>query len=222
MQITNFIPEGFWPQIAHQLIRIETEKPDTFDGVRDILGDPAYDCVVRERNRNDEITYDADSMFFCGTGGNDSLLESLEVAGWRPRYIDGEYHYSVTHQATGDTFVYTEGDVERAVKSVNKAAEAVEDAEDAAVRDESTDHTPYYLVVAVTDYNEIIELESKSDDEIVAHLARWGENTEDPTDIGKLAYDHVVSLKGSSTHEHHGATYLLSRGQYAVVLYQKM
>lgn len=48
----NPVPQGFWPQIDHQLERIIREKPSSFDAVRKILLDPVYDDITRDVSLN--------------------------------------------------------------------------------------------------------------------------------------------------------------------------
>lgn len=105
------IPSGFWQQIAHQLERIQTEKPDTFDTLRAILLDPAYTDITAEINRNGEHTFSKNAAFFAGSGGDATL--SLETIGWHLVSYEALYYYSVKHVRTGETLTYIEGDVLR-------------------------------------------------------------------------------------------------------------
>lgn len=107
------VPRGFWPQIDHQLDRIRRERPETFDAVRAILLDPAYDEVVAEVNRNFPRTFSAEAAFFAGVGGENTLRAALVTAGWRVRSSAAWYHYALTHPITDETLTYIEGDVER-------------------------------------------------------------------------------------------------------------
>lgn len=107
------IPEDFWPQIDHQLERIATEKPDTFEAVRDLLLDLNYDQIVVEVHRNGPRPFDLDSAFFAGSGGDATLLDTLERAGWQTVAFAASYHYAMTHPVTGETLTYIEGDVLR-------------------------------------------------------------------------------------------------------------
>lgn len=107
------IPSGFWPQIDHQLARIATEKPDTFEGVRAVLLDQAYDEIVAEVHRNGTRRFDLDSAFFAGSGGDATLDDALEHAGWQMVGFTASYYYIMTHPHTGEALTYIEGDVER-------------------------------------------------------------------------------------------------------------
>lgn len=107
------IPGGFWPQIDHQLERITAERPDTFDGVRDILLDLGYDEVVLEIHRNGPRPFNLDSAFFAGSGGDATLRNALEAADWWVLESQAPYYYSMIHRGTGQTLTYIEGDVVR-------------------------------------------------------------------------------------------------------------
>lgn len=107
----DVIPRGFWPQIEHQLRRLGTPSVDSFDTVRDILLDPRYDDVMDEIDRNGARTFDTDTAFFAGSGGNTQLKDALRSAGWdiRSRFA----HHYVARSAAGDCLTYCEGDVLR-------------------------------------------------------------------------------------------------------------
>lgn len=107
------VPNGFWPQIDHQLQRIRTEKPGTFDGVRAVLLDPAYGDVATEVHRNGPRSFDTDSAFFAGSGGDPQLSDALEQASWQRVNFTASYHYVMSHPATGEVLTYIEGDVLR-------------------------------------------------------------------------------------------------------------
>lgn len=107
------IPGGFWPQIDHQLTRIASQSPDTFDGVREILLDPAYDDIVADVNLNGQRTFDSDSAFFAGSGGDATLAGALHCAGWRIISSGASYYYTMAHPDTNETLMYIEGDVVR-------------------------------------------------------------------------------------------------------------
>lgn len=113
MSATAPIPSGFWAQIDHQLARIAEQKPGTFDAVRQILLDDAYDQVVTENNRNGVRHFDDDSAFFAGSGGDATLFGALLDAGWRVTAYDADYFYVLAHELTGEVLTYIEGDVER-------------------------------------------------------------------------------------------------------------
>lgn len=91
--------DAFWANVDASLDTIEHRSPDTAQGVIDILNDYASPSVGE--------------AFFPGSGGDRSLLESLLEVGWTITQIEADYHYTVTHQDTGDTLTYTEGDVSR-------------------------------------------------------------------------------------------------------------
>lgn len=99
----------FWNSIDKALGQIRETKPETFDGVRDILhahGDP--DSVSTKRD---------DAAFFGGSGGDDTLRSALREAGWGTAWSEASYYYVMVHPNTGELLTYTEGDVERGVTS---------------------------------------------------------------------------------------------------------
>lgn len=107
------VPAEFWAQIDHQLRRIATEKPTSFDVVRAILLDPAYGAIRADVDLNGTRSFDNDTAFFAGSGGDATLYAALRSAGWRPRGHRASYFYSMFNEHTGEILTYTEGDVER-------------------------------------------------------------------------------------------------------------
>lgn len=107
------VPSRFWPQVDHQLDRVVVERSTTFDEVRAILLDPAYDEIVAEVNRNFQRHFDDNSAFFAGSGGDATLRSALESAGWWVVASQAPYYYSMVHRSTGETLTYIEGDVVR-------------------------------------------------------------------------------------------------------------
>lgn len=110
---TPVIPEGFWPQIQHQLDRVAEEKPDTFDAVRAILVDPAYTDIAAYVHRNGQRPFSADEAFFAGSGGDEDLADALLEAGWVVVASEASYYYAARHRRTGEELTYIEGDVVR-------------------------------------------------------------------------------------------------------------
>lgn len=107
------VPNGFWPQVSHQLERIATTPATTFAEVQGILLDPTYADVVAEINANGVRTFHADTAFFAGSGGENSLQEALRKAGWGTTWQEASYHYSMVHRSSGDGLHYVEGDLYR-------------------------------------------------------------------------------------------------------------
>lgn len=107
------IPKGFWQQIDHQLDRLGTQRPETFAALRDILLDPAYTAIVHDRNRYGVVTFDTNSAFFSGSGGDNGLADILINCDWRMTDYRAEYYYVMTHKYTKESFTYIEGDVKR-------------------------------------------------------------------------------------------------------------
>lgn len=106
------VPEGFWPQIEHQLARIG-HGARSFDAVRAILLDDVYADVRAEVNRNGARRFGESAAFFSGSGGDATLSGALERAGWRWVWAEASYHYVMRNDATGDLLEYVEGDVLR-------------------------------------------------------------------------------------------------------------
>lgn len=95
MTTTN---RNFWNTITAQLAAIREDKPTTTAGIIEILGGSAGAS--------------AGDAFFAGSGGDDQLVDALQDAGWRIRWISSPYYYTATHPITGDSLTYTEGDVD--------------------------------------------------------------------------------------------------------------
>jgi hypothetical protein len=89
----------FWAGIDEIFERIEFEKPDTFDKLRDIL--------------HPEGTRPKDMAFFAGSGGDKSLWWALVDVGWQNVWFEEEYYYALKHPATGEVLTYVEGDIYR-------------------------------------------------------------------------------------------------------------
>ena len=88
-----------WAAIAAQLDLIRTKRPTTVAEVGRILGsDP-------------QLAAGGTIAFFAGSGGDDQLVDALMDAGWNIDWIDGDYHYTATHPATGQMLNYVEGDI---------------------------------------------------------------------------------------------------------------
>lgn len=109
--ITPAIPADFWGQVEHQLARITAEKPDTFAALREVLLDSAYGAIVQENNRNGVRSFDTNSAFFAGSGGDATLAAALQSAGWELLRHEAPYYYVRQNTRTGEVLTYTEGDV---------------------------------------------------------------------------------------------------------------
>lgn len=97
--------DPFWAAIDAILDQIETDKPNTFNGVRDILDHPVQRAYAG--------SYTDDASFFGGSGGDRSLFSALRVAGWRITWSEASYYYVAEHPTTGEILTYIEGDVYR-------------------------------------------------------------------------------------------------------------
>lgn len=116
----------YWTSIDKALDTIAETKPDTFDGVRDILhqyGDPEHPqpCTINKR---------PGQAFFAGSGGDKPLRVPLNVAGWRTVWSEASYYYVMIHPATGEFLTYIEGDVMRGVTSQVAHGEFIAQADD--------------------------------------------------------------------------------------------
>lgn len=125
------IPADFWGQIDHQLKRIATERPDTFDKVRAILTDTAYAQIV---DYTAELDADGtpipnpyyygnpDRAFFAGGGGDHTPAGPLSRSGWEFTRYREPFYYSMRHNVTGEVLSYVEGDV---LRGQHVSAEAI-------------------------------------------------------------------------------------------------
>lgn len=101
---------SFWTEIDAQLDRIESEKPNTFEGVKAIL-DGDYPAIRKDANLNGVRTFETTSAFFAGSGGDRTLRSALRAVGWSIVWSEASYYYVAKHPATGDLLTYIEGDV---------------------------------------------------------------------------------------------------------------
>lgn len=113
------VPDDFWGQIRHQLTRIAAGAID-FADVAVILRDPVYSEVhgyhaqpaakrVMLGSATDPVAVNA--AFFAGSGGDDTVLEALEKAGWQVETMAAVYDWTARHRATGARIEYLEGDL---------------------------------------------------------------------------------------------------------------
>lgn len=93
--------DAYWNGYEAALERVRSEKPTTFaalkaitDAFRPLMGD---------------ISFSGDTFF--PSGGDDTMADALADAGWRLRFIEGDYHYRANHPATCATVTYIEGDL---------------------------------------------------------------------------------------------------------------
>lgn len=86
----------FWQHVDAQLAAISAlPKEAGVDAVIDLLDPPS-----------------SGDAFFAGSGGDDSLMEALETAGWHVVWAEAHYFY-VMRAPNGDLLTYVEGDVYR-------------------------------------------------------------------------------------------------------------
>ena len=84
----------FWDGIAAQLAELRTAT--TADDVLRIL--PGEDGSA--------------DGFFAGSGGDDTVMEALQAAGWTVTWAKASYYY-VMRAPNGDEITYVEGDILR-------------------------------------------------------------------------------------------------------------
>lgn len=85
---------GFWAVIDAQLKELETAK--------------SADDVIRILGRDDDLG--CGDAFFGGSGGDGSVWESLNSAGWTQVWAEAHYYY-VMKAPDGSMITYCEGDI---------------------------------------------------------------------------------------------------------------
>jgi len=90
----------YWDGIEAGLVRIGSEKPDTFDEVKAIL----------DTLPGGEVS--SGDAFFGGSGGDLSLSDALHDEGWRYVWSEASYHWCM-RSPVGELLTYVEGDVYR-------------------------------------------------------------------------------------------------------------
>ena len=95
----------FWKNVDDQLNHIERDKPNTAQGVFDIM--------------NQYASPSAGKAFFPGSGGDRELADSLRAAGWKMLQYEAAYYYAMQHPATGEIITYIEGDVDKGNQIIN-------------------------------------------------------------------------------------------------------
>jgi len=88
----------YWDGIEAGLVRIGSEKPDTFDEVKAIL----------DTLPGGEVS--SGDAFFGGSGGDYSLRDALRDACWRVVWSEASYYWCM-RSPVGDLLEYVEGDV---------------------------------------------------------------------------------------------------------------
>ncbi|MEQ6896269.1 hypothetical protein [Microbacterium sp. KR10-403] len=89
--------DAYWKKYDRTLKRIESEKPQTFDGLKAIL---------------DEFEPPSSGDAFFPGGADETLGESLRAAGWHIEYREGDYLWLGTSK-TGEVISHVEGDLYR-------------------------------------------------------------------------------------------------------------
>lgn len=102
--------DGFWATIAQQITELKTAR--NADDVLRILAnerDPYRQMPDRE-----VLTGDRDG-FFAGSGGDDSVMEALDEAGWSIIWARADYYFAM-RAPDGSAITYIEGDIYRGNK----------------------------------------------------------------------------------------------------------
>src|SRR5699024_6915678 len=95
----------FWKNVNDQLDHIERDKPNTAQGVFDIMNQ--YHAPVLGK------------AFFPGSGGDRDLASSLRKAGWVMEQYEAHYYYAMCHPDTNEVITYIEGDVVEGNQIIN-------------------------------------------------------------------------------------------------------
>lgn len=103
---------GFWEAVEAGLDAIKTEKPATFDALRDLMNDYEPTSPYDE-GKSPRARHGADAAFFAGSGGDRGLFGVLRAAGWEMTWADADYFWAAKHATTGESLTYVEGDVQR-------------------------------------------------------------------------------------------------------------
>lgn len=89
--------DSYWKQYQLTLDRIEEEKPQTFVELKVIL---------------DQFSLPSSGEAFFPGGADETLGESLSVAGWHIKWLEGDYLWLGTSR-TGEVISHVEGDLYR-------------------------------------------------------------------------------------------------------------
>lgn len=92
----------FWDVVNAQLAELSTAT-----AAEDVIRTLAHD-----RNPYGPDATSAADAFFAGSGGDNTVLESLRAAGWRVVWAEGS-HYYVAQAPDGSVITYIEGDIYR-------------------------------------------------------------------------------------------------------------
>lgn len=99
---------GSWDEISGQLRSLESAK--SADEVIAVLTDAEASPTVWA-----EYGTSSGDAFFAGSGGDDSVEEALEEAGWRHVWREASYYWAM-RAPDGSGVTYVEGDVYRGVQ----------------------------------------------------------------------------------------------------------
>lgn len=94
--------DSFWATIEAQLTELRDAKS----------ADDVLHILRGERNPYGDPNPNAGGGFFAGSGGEGSVMESLNAAGWSVVWMQAPYYY-VIQAPNGDKITYVEGDIYR-------------------------------------------------------------------------------------------------------------
>lgn len=101
----------FWDTVNTQLNELRSAA--TADDVATILR--------HARNPYGPDHSSAGDGFFAGSGGDETVLEALRVAGWRVTWAESAIYY-IAQAPDGSTITYIEGDIYRGERRLRRSA----------------------------------------------------------------------------------------------------
>ena len=92
--------DEFWTTIREQLKELESAKS----------AEEVVHILSRERNPYGSSVGMAGDGFFAGSGGDNTVWDALEKAGWNALWVRTPYYYAMT-APDGSVITYIEGDI---------------------------------------------------------------------------------------------------------------
>jgi hypothetical protein len=96
---------GFWNVIDTQLAGLRQART---------AGDVLRILATADNPYGDPSVSSAPA-FFAGSGGDETVMDALQAAGWRVTWAEASYHYAMT-APDGSAITYVEGDIYPAVR----------------------------------------------------------------------------------------------------------
>jgi hypothetical protein len=91
---------NFWQVIARQVAELRSAR-----SAADVLR-----ILATADNPYGDPSISSAPAFFAGSGGDESVMEALQAAGWRVAWAQASYHYAMT-APDGSAITYVEGDI---------------------------------------------------------------------------------------------------------------